>query len=95
MRKIKLLYTESAELLFSKSWPEVPEVQVSANKDAAMMANYERQIKHALRYAVPVLNKDKALEKIAFDGPLERDTIYEIECEYKVHSVGGYKIEIL
>lgn len=93
--KIKLLYTDQGELLFSKSWPDVPEIQASANKDALLMSNYHLQMEHALRYAVPVINKDKAFEKIAFDHPLERDVVYEIECEYKVHSEDGYKIEIL
>jgi len=97
MQTIKLLYTDDGRLLFSKTFPDVPEIYASANQDMIAMARFEMKMKEALYYAIPVLNPDKAFEKIAFNEPLERDKIYEIKCEYETYydEHDGYKIKVL
>ena len=98
MGKIKLLYAENGKLLYSKFFPEVPPIQASEYKDTIMMNEYNRKMKQAVSEAIPVKNPDKAFELIAFGGKVERDTVYEIECAFKIHSTkatGGYEIEIL
>lgn len=92
--KIKLLHTDEGTLLFSKAWPEIPEVQASIYKDAALMNDFDNRMRFALRYAIPVKNPDVAFAKIAFNEAVERGKFYEIECEYKVHYADGYFIEI-
>lgn len=95
MQKIQLLYTKDSKLLWSKYWPEIPSIKNSVYADEVAMNNYNRQMKAAYENAIQVLNPDKAFEKIAFNERLERDKIYEVECNYKVrYNDGCYTIEI-
>ena len=95
MKEIKLLYTEDGRLLFSKFFPEAPPVMASIYADTLAMNKFNREMKEAVRLAIPVLNPDKAFEKIVFNERLERDKIYTITCDYEtVYQESGYKIRI-
>lgn len=96
MKTIKLLYTEDGRLLWSKFFPEVPPVMASCNADTLAMNRFNREMKEAVRLAVPVMNPDKAFMNIVFNERLKRDKVYTIQCDYKVHSGDdGYQIEII
>lgn len=95
MRKVKLFYTEEGQLLYSRHWPEVPEIQASIYKDAAMMNDFENKMKILLRYPVPVTNPDKAFLLIVEKEPLERGNFYEIETDFEIHhNDNGYTCEL-
>lgn len=94
--KIKLLYTEDGRMLYSRFFPEVPVIQASANADMLKMARYEREMKEAVRQAIPVENPEHAKAYIAFSYPIEKGNVYEIECEYMFKSSpGGHSIRII
>ena len=91
MKKIKILYTEDGKLLWSKFFPEVPPIKASIYADEVAMNDFNTKMKDAVKSAIPILNPQKAFEKIAFKEPVERYRIYEIECDYIVRTT----IEIL
>lgn len=81
----KLFYTDEGKLLYSRHWPEIPEIQASAYKDAAMMNDFNNKMKYLLRFPVEVTNPDKAFFEIVNSGKqVERGQFYEIQNEVKI-----------
>lgn len=80
--KIKLLHHKGT-LLYSKDWPEVPPVMVSANADTLAYANFKRKVELAKRYAIRVLNKEEVIATV----PAELDGKHETYLDFEVDSV--------
>lgn len=98
--KTKLYYHEDGRLLYSRNWPEVPPVMVSANTDIVAYRNYIDQIKYLTSdvYAVVVTNHDYAMGCIVFhsDKPIERNQFYEIPNDVKINYTNDrYTVEII
>lgn len=88
----KLFYTNEGKLLYSRHWPEIPPVQSSIYKDAAMVNDFNNKMKYLLRFPVEVTNPDKAFFEIVFSGRrIERGQFYEIKNPVRIE---GNSVEI-
>lgn len=90
----RLLLTDDGKLLYSRHWPEIPEVQASIYKDAAMMNDFENRMKFLLRFPVPVINPEIAILK---DGiPVHGGIFFDVDMDFKIdHTDTGYTCELL
>lgn len=96
---MKLYYSEDGKLLYSRIWPDVPEVKSSIYQDVAAMNLYNRELKFLTDPVrrVEVVNHDHAMCCIilANDTPIERENFYDIKEDAKIFTKNGrYYCEI-
>jgi hypothetical protein len=94
---MRLLYTEEGQLLYSRDWPEIPEIESSIYQDQMAMNAYNDKMKVLMKSPCPVINTDKAFIEIILQcGELQRGRFYDITNDFKIISGDiGYKCEVL
>jgi hypothetical protein len=86
-KKLKLYYTKEGQLLYSRNWPEVPEVKASIYQDTAAMNRFNMDMEVLLRHPVHVSNFEETLTEIVWQcGRINRGNFYELSNDFKIHS---------